>query len=75
MSIVYTGPSIPPTDWKVLEAVIAYLLAVKEDDSQGASVQKAVDKRTGMDDQVAGKTGPKIGVWDPEKTNRLIQEF
>ena len=75
MSIVPSGPSIPPTDWKVLEAVIAYLLAVKEDSSTGASVQKSGDRRTGMEDQTIGKVGPMIGRWDPEKTNRLIQEF
>ena len=75
MSIFEEGPSSVEADWDQIEAQLAYLAAVNDDDSIGASVQKSVGRDSAMHDEMVGKVGPKIGVWEPEKTNRLIQEF
>ena len=76
MGVVEEGPVVPDTGWhRMFVQFVAYIVATDEDSSTGASVQKSGDARSGMEDQTVGKVGPLIGVWAPEKANRMIQEF
>ena len=80
MGVVVDGPVIQEDlSWvEIVGALVAALLAVEEDSSIGASVQKSSNaggEMVAMIDQLAGKVGPVIGKWDPEKGNRMIQEF
>ncbi len=75
MSIFAEGPSGVEIDWEQLLVYMAHIAAVEENSSIGASVQQAGDRPTAMEDQLVGKLGPMIGKWDPEKGNRMVQEF
>ncbi len=75
--IYIEGPAGLQIDWDTLQAMIANLAAVSDsNDAFGASVQKSSEDRTpALKDIFVGKLGPVIGRWDPEKSNRIIQEF
>jgi len=80
MGIVVDGPIIEDEEsgWGAVLAVFGSLLAVVVTSSIGTSVQKssvAGGEAVAIVDQLAGKVGPMIGKWDPEKANRMIQEF
>ncbi len=75
MTVYIEGPSGLLIDWKTLQDMIAQTVVVKTTSSIGVSVQKAGDRQAAMEDQVVGKHGPSIGKWNPEKGNRMIQEF
>jgi len=80
MGIVVDGPIIEyeESGWGAVLAALGAVLAVVITSSIGASVQKssvAGGEAVAIVDQLAGKVGPMIGKWDPEKANRMIQEF
>ena len=75
MAIYSEGPTGVALDWNLLQIVLTQMAAVKEDKFIGASVQKFGDRLSAMEDQFAGKLGPAIAKWNPEKGNRMIQEF
>lgn len=79
MGIVVDGPVLEDIDvfnkMDILNAVIANIIA--SGGAPGPSIQQsgAFGEAVALEDQLAGKVGPMIGKWDPEKTSRLIQEF
>jgi len=78
--IIEDGPNIQEetSGWGDVLAVLGAILAVILTSSIGASVQKssvAGGEVAAITDQLAGRVGPMIGKWDPEKANRMIQEF
>ena len=80
MGITVDGPIIEYEElgWGAVLTVFGSLLAVVVTSSIGASVQKssvAGGEAVAIADQLVGKVGPMIGKWDPEKSNRMIQEF
>ena len=80
MAIVIEGPSSKYDElgWDAYAELLAALLAIEDDSSIGVSVQKSGDaggEMVAMQDQLVGKVGPMIGKYDPEKGNRMIQEF
>ena len=78
MGVVEDGPVIPERDWADVERVIlAAIIANFLTGGSGASVQQSgsFGETAALVDQVAGKVGPMIGKWDPEKDSRMIQEF
>jgi len=80
MGIVVDGPIIEydESGWGAVLATFGELLAIFVTSSIGASVQKssvAGGEAVAIVDQIAGKVGPMIGKWDPEKSSRMIQEF
>ena len=80
MGITVDGPIIEYEElgWGAVLAVFGSILAVVVTSSIGASVQKssvAGGEAVAIADQLVGKVGPMIGKWDPEKSNRMIQEF
>lgn len=80
MGIVIEGPSglYEAMGWEAYAELLAAILAIDDASSDGASVQKsgnAGGENIALRDQLAGKVGPMIGKWDPEKSSRMIQEF
>ena len=80
MAIVVEGPSglYEELGWDGYVAWLAAMLAAEADKSTGPSPQKAGSgggENIAMKDQIAGKVGPMIGKWDPEKKARLMEEF
>ena len=80
MGIVIEGPSglYEELGWDGYAELLAALLALKETSEIGVSVQKSSNaggEMVAMIDQLAGKVGPMMGKWDPEKGNRMVQEF
>lgn len=78
MAIVVDGPNNIEEAWDFLSlARLAEMLATDDAGSTGASIQKSgsFGETVAMHDQIAGKVGPMIGKWDPEKASRMIQEF
>ena len=78
MAVYIEGPAGLQIDWEMLQVMIANFAAVSDDnDSIGVSVQKKAvsDSSPAHKDVFQGKLGPVIGEWNPEKTNRMIQEF
>ncbi len=79
MSIVEDGPIIPEewTGGAVIGLIVAIIIASDPTLSTGASVQKSGNfgEAAALVDQLAGKVGPMVGEWRPEKGSRLIQEF
>ena len=75
MGIYEDGPTIK--EWTRITN-LDKILAILSDDSIGTSVQKfdaGSNELVAIADQIAGKVGPMIGKWDPEKSSRMIQEF
>jgi len=78
MPIFGEGPGITQVDWGLVERVIlSFIIANLLGDSTGGTVQQSGNfvKAAALMDEVAGAVGPIVGVWDPEKSSRLIQEF
>ena len=83
MVVIEEGPNLgggdgrPAKNWTTVVGNLGSILAALEDSSIGASVQKSGDfgESSAIVDQLIGKVGPMIGEWNPEKGNRMIQEF
>jgi len=80
MGIVIEGPSglYEELGWAAYAELLAALLAIEETSSTSASVQQSSNaggESVAMMDQLAGKVGPMVSKWDPERGNRMIQEF
>ena len=80
MGVVIDGPVIEEEElgWGAVVGLLGVLLAAEATSSIGASIQKSAvagGEAVAIIDQIAGKVGPMIGEWNPEKANRMIQEF
>ena len=76
MGIIEEGPN--EGDWEpILKKTVSKAAVVEIIMAMGSSVQRSGGSKEGaaMYDQIAGKLGPMIGVWEPEVTNRMVEEF
>ncbi len=75
MAVVVDGPNV--SYWEDWMSKLDTILGTEDTSSIGASVQQSGNAGEGVAirDQLIGKVGPMIGKWDPEKGNRMIQEF
>ena len=70
----------PAPDWWNFYLSTYYLANPPDDNTTGSSVQEAESSPQSIlikqqIDELIGKIGPKIDPYNPEKGNRLIQEF